>query len=265
MQRSSSIINRGILATDGPVGSISDLLFDDAFWGVRWVVVDTGNWLPGREVLLPPAALGAPDPGRPEYPVGLTRESVKNAPGVEMDKPVSRQLEADIYSHYAWNPYWVAGYGYPDGIAGMGATAPPSDILAAGASGGRPGERSGSSRSEPEGDPHLRSVREVTGYYVKATDGDIGHVEDFMVEGEDWAVRYLMIDTRNWWPGKLVLISPEWLSDIDWAGRAISVEVTREKVKNSPEYDPSNTLARSYEEDLYHHYGYSPYWSGGLV
>lgn len=262
MQRSSWITGRGLRATDGSIGTIDDILFDDAYWSVRWVVVDTGTWLPGRKVLLPPSALGVPDRATEEFPVDLTRERIENAPGLETDKPVSRQLETEIYGHYAWTPYWAGGYGYPPVGAGLGAAAPPATPVAPGPASEATGRRL---PEEPQGDPNLRSVREVTGYYVKATDGDIGHIEDFMVEGDDWVLRYLMIDTKNWWPGKMVLISPDWLSDIDWTGRTVSVNVTREKVKSSPEYDPSIEFQRGYEEDLYRHYGFAPYWGGGWV
>jgi len=113
-----------------------------------------------------------------------------------------------------------------------------------------------------EGDSHLRSSNEVTGYYVDATDGSIGHIEDFVIDETEWAIRYLMIDTKNWWPGKMVLISPDWLRDIVWSDEKVFVDVTRDKVKAAPEFDPSMTIDRDYEERIYTHYGYSPYWAG---
>lgn len=252
MQRSSDIIGYSLRATDGPIGTIRDLLFDERHYGLRWIVVDTGTWLPGREVLLPPSALGAPDPAVREYPVDLSRDKIKAAPGLETDEPVSRQLEADIYSHYAWNPYWFGSYGYPiaSGVlpvdAGFGAPA------AGMAETERPEEGS-------DGDPGLRSTGEVTGYYVEASDGSIGHVEDFIVDETEWAIRYLMIDTRNWWPGKKVLIAPDWLRDIDWSERTAFADATRDKIKAAPNFDPSMTLDRDYEERLFAHHGYGPY------
>ena len=252
MQRSSDITGYGLRATDGAIGSIEDLLFDETHWGLRWVVVDTGTWLPGRRVLLPPSVLGTPDPGTREYPVDLDRDRIEAAPGIETDEPVSRQLETDIYGHYEWTPYWYGGYGYA--LAGpVPAAAPAAPPVA--------GERRAPTH-EPEGDPSLRSAKEVTGYYVEATDGSIGHVEDFLIDEGEWAVRYLMIDTRNWWPGRMVLISPHWLRDIAWSDRKVFVEVTRDKVQAAPEFDPSTTLDREYEQRLYTHYGHQPYWAG---
>lgn len=251
MQRSSDIIGYGLRATDGAIGSIRDLLFDEVHWAVRWIVVDTGRWLPGRQVLLPPSALGTPDPATREYPVDLSRERIEAAPGLKTDEPVSHQLEMSIYDHYGWDPYWSGGYGYP--LAG---------VLPLGTYAAAPPVAPDMPEREPKGDPNLRSANEVTGYYVKATDDSIGHVEDFMMDEEHWAVRYLLIDTRNWWLGKVVLISPHWTRDIVWAERKVFVNVARDKVKGAPEYDPSMALDRRYEEQLYGYYGYQPYWYG---
>lgn len=252
----SDVIGHGIRATDGSIGSLDDLLFDDARWVIRWAVVDTGTWLPGRRVLLPPSSLGVPDTALREFPVDLTRDRVKDAPGLEADAPVSRHLENQIFGYYDWTPYWDAGYPLgPGAVGGLAAPVPP----AGGAETTGPPARE-ASLGEPEGDPHLRSMNEVTGYYVEASDGDIGHIEDFLVDEDGWVVRYLLVDTKNWWPGKLVLISPHWLRDISWSESKVFVDVSREKVKSSPEYDRAASLGRGYEERLHEHYGYHGYW-----
>ncbi|MFN3662269.1 PRC-barrel domain-containing protein [Yoonia sp.] len=250
MQLSSDITQYFLNGKDGPIGAITDLLFDERHYGLRWVVVDTGTWLPGRKVLLPPSALGVPDPATRSYPVDLDRADIKAAPGLDSDAPVSRQMETDIYNHYAWSPYWIDGYGHP--IVGVmpvsgGAALPSTDIADA-------------ERTEPDGDPCLRSVREVTGYYIEATDGSIGHVEDFLIDESGWVIRYLIIDTKNWWPGKKVLISPTWLREVVWADREAIVDATRDKIKAAPELDPSMSVDRDYEERVFKHYGYHPHW-----
>ncbi|MBS1303311.1 PRC-barrel domain-containing protein [Loktanella sp. SALINAS62] len=250
MHRSSDIRGYQLQAKDGDVGTIDDLLFDDRHFVLRWVVVDTGTWLPGRKVLLPPSALKTPDMTKREYITDLTCEQIKAAPGLETDKPVSRQLEVDIFHHYSWNPYWYGTFGAPLTVD-MGFPVPPADL-----------DQSDAPQHKTEGDPHLRSVDEVTGYYVEATDGGIGHIEDFMVDEDNWTIRYLMIDTKNWWPGKMVLVSPDWLTDIAWTDRKVFVDVTRDKVKGSPEFRESTTVNRDYEERMYAHYGVHPYWSG---
>lgn len=255
--KTSEIIGYSVQATDGAIGSVSDLLFDDARWGLRWAVIDTGNWLPGRRVLLPASELGPPDETAREVPVAATREQVKDSPGIGADEPVSRQLESSIHTHYGWTPYWSLGTAYPLDPAGYftsagGVPLVPSDPA--------PNADVPPADRKQQGDPHLRSIDEVTGYYVKASDGSIGHVEDFMAEEETWALRYLMVDTRNWLPGRTVLISPDWAREIDWHERQVFLDVTREKVKNSPEYAPERKLDRGHEATLYGHYGYPPYW-----
>ena len=100
--------------------------------------------------------------------------------------------------------------------------------------------------------PHApgRSVDEVTGYHIHAVDGDIGHIDDFMIDDRSWTIRYLMIDTSNWIGGRTVLVAPEWASRIDWTKKEIYVDVTREDVEQSPEYDPSADIDGRYEERL---------------
>ncbi len=251
MQLSSDMTMYFLNGKDGSIGAITDLLFDERHYGLRWIVVDTGTWLPGRKVLLPPSALGAPDPSTRTYPVDLTRADIEAAPDLASDAPVSRQMETDIYDHYAWSPYWIGGgYGYP--VIG---TTPISDDIAM-----PPADRAAAQGTEPEGDPLLRSVREVTGYYIEATDGSIGHVEEFLIDEKEWAIRYLIIDTKNWWPGKKVLISPDWLRKVVWNDQKAHVDATRDKIKSAPEFDSSITVDRDYEERVYQHYGYRPYW-----
>jgi hypothetical protein len=249
--RATELNGYEIEASDGSIGSVSDLLFDDSDWSVRWVVIDTGNWLPGRQVLLPPSVVARPDAQTRVLPVDLTREKVKNSPGIDTDKPVSRQMESDVYGYYGWAPYWHPTYVPPIGPVAGGAIGLGHNVM--------PGEDP-REPDVPEGDPHLRSVSEVTGYYVHATDDDIGHVEEFLIEDSTWAIRYLVVDTRNWWPGKQVLVSPDWTRDISWNDRKVYVDLTRDQIKNGPEYDPTIAVNRAYEERLHGHYGYAPYW-----
>ena len=108
-----------------------------------------------------------------------------------------------------------------------------------------------------EGDPHLRSTSEVKGYSIHATDGDIGEVEDFIVDDTTWSIRYLIVDTGNWLPGKKVLLSPGWIKEIKWETSAVYVDIPVNNIKNSPEYDPSQPLSETYENDLFHYYGKS--------
>jgi hypothetical protein len=244
----SGIAGYAIVARDGRIGSVDDFLFDDATWTVRWLVVDTGSWLSGRRVLLPPARLGPPDAAEKSLAADLTRRQIEESPEFARDPPVSRQEETMIYHHYGWEPYWSSGFAMTAGL-GVPPIQPP--LYDAGAS---------DRLALTEGDPGLRSAREITGYHIEATDGAIGHVEELLIDAAEWTVRYLVVDTRNWWPGKKVVIAPHWADAISWSERTVSVELTRERIRNAPEYDEAATLDRGFEERLYRHYDRPGYW-----
>lgn len=246
LRNASAIKGYSIVASDGRIGTVNDILFDDASWRVRWVVVDTGNWLPGRKVLLPLSALGRLDENGSEFAVNLTMQQVKDSPKSDTDRPVSRQNEIDIYDYYGWQPYWgtdllMGGYGNSTGFGGGVAGALPviesrqwaEDIAVAGAS---------------DNDPHLRSVRAIAGYHIHATDGEIGHLDDFIVEDADWSIRNIIVNTKNWWPGKIVVIAPSSIDTIDWTDSLVNLKIDRKKVKSSPAYDASTTIDRAMME-----------------
>ena len=253
LRHKSEIEGYAIHTSDGLIGTVSDFLFDDATWLVRWLVIDTGNWLPGRKVLLPPSALADVNHMGRQFSVRLTKQQIKDCPEVESDRPVSRQMETSIYGYYGWSPYWgngsylgLAGYG-AGYMGGSAATIPSLELMQ------REKEIDDARRSKE--DPDLRSANEVTGYHIHARDGEIGHVEDVLVEDDDWSIHYLVVDTKNWWPGKKVLISPMSVRKIDWAAGQVSLGADRQQVKDSPAYDPSMTVDPIYEKSFQKHYG----------
>lgn len=218
-----------IRATDGPIGRVRTFLFDDEQWTIRYCVVDTGGWLTGRDVLISAAHLARFDWAwaAGELTVELTRAQVESAPGVEADEPVSRQREAELAAYYGLAPYWSGPYlwspaPYP------GAVLPPPVVGAPGAA-APPAERSG--------DSHLRSVAEVTGYAVVATDGDVGHVEDFLVADVSWRVEYVQIDTGTWWSGRKIIIPPGWIARVEWDDRTVYAAVDRARIQTAPAYE----------------------------
>ncbi len=244
----STIKGYAIAASDGRLGTVSDFLFDDGSWLVRWLVVDTGNWLSGRKVLLPTFVLGHLDPEKQEFSVRLTMQQVKDSPDIDTDRPVSRQMETNIYDYYGWSPYWGGGFylgGYGD-VGGAGATSASV--------GSREREKQIADAERRDGDPHLRSIEAVTGYHIHASDGEIGHVEDFLVEDADWSLHYLVVDTKNWWTGKKVLISPRSAREIDWTDKLVNLDVDRQTVKDSPAYDESTMVDRAYEKHFHDYY-----------
>jgi sporulation protein YlmC with PRC-barrel domain len=253
LRNASAIKGYAIAASDGRLGTVSDFLFDDENWLVRWLVVDTGKWLSGRKVLLPPSVLGHLDPKGEEFPVELTMQQVKDSPEVDTEQSVSRQMESKVYDYYGWSPYWgtgfyMGGYGYPGGAGMIGGPGYIGGGVAPSALGSRQDEEHGADNHEKEGDPHLRSTAAVTGYHIHASDGEIGHVEDFLLEDADWSIRYLLVDTKNWWPGKKVLISPRSIHEIDWTDKLVNLDVNRQRVKDSPAYDASIGVERGYDE-----------------
>jgi sporulation protein YlmC with PRC-barrel domain len=249
LRNTSEIIGYTIGAQDGQIGKVTDFLFDDDTWLVRWLVVDTGSWLSGRKVLLPPSALGHFSAIGDQFSVKLTKQQVKDSPGLDTDLPVSRQMETSTYDYYGWNPYWSSGLymgGYAWGAGGM-SPMPYGETL-------REVEEITAEERE-NSDMHLRSVRTVTGYHIHASDGEIGHVADVLVEDSDWGIHYLVVDTTNWWPGKKVLVSPRSIKDIDWTKSQVDLNVVRQRVKDAPTYSPDTVVDRAYENHFNNYYG----------
>ncbi len=217
-------------ATDGDIGRVHDLYFDDVHWAVRHAVVGTGHWLARHRVLVPFASLLKADPTGRELHVSLTRSRVARSPEASTEQPVSRQHEADLYRYYGFPFYWAG---------------PAMDKT---------------KDWEGRGDPHLRSARAVSGYLVREVDGEVGRVDDLLVDDDGWMVRYLVVDTGGWWPERKVLVAPSWISGIEWAGADVLVDLTRADIKAAPAYDPAQPVDRAYEERLHAHYARRPYW-----
>ena len=242
-----------VAASDGRIGTVDDFLFDDQSWKVRWLVVDTGAWLPGRKILVHASAIGEPDPARKELPVKLTKAQVEGGPDLFEHQPVSRQLEAHLYDYYGWDPSW--------GATAFGAIASPLSLPPLIGEGPEPTENGADAAAgEGESDPHLRSAEELEGYHIQASDGDIGHLESLVADNANWDIRYLGVDTSNWWGGQHVLVAPFAVKEIDWADRHIQIDITREQVKTSPPCDSIDMVDEAYERMLHGHYGWPGYW-----
>jgi hypothetical protein len=257
LQKTSELTKLSMQATDGEIGSVDDFFFDDQSWIVRYMVADTGPWLLGRRVLISPSVLGQVEWEPELLQVNVTKEQIRFSPSVDLEKPVSRQQEIKLHDHYGWSPYWADRHTYHGGMIGPG-VAP----VATGATqtAHAVAEREQKIKEIEESDPNLRSVNEVTGYHIQAIDDDVGHVEDFFVDETDWTIRYMLVDTRNWLPGRKVLISPTWITRVSWNKSKVFVGMNRRAVENSPEYDPATPLTREYESDLYGYYGFHGYW-----
>ncbi len=254
MLRIESILKGyAIQAKDGAIGTVSDILFDDRTWMVRWVVVDTGRWLPGRKVLIHPSSVGRPDAERREISLALTRQLIKESPSILQDQPVSRQMEYGLYDYYRWDPEWA---GSTLDQRTMDPLVMPSPFF-----GGSDTRQAADANSRMnEGDPHLRSMAAVRGYHIHASDGAIGHLEDFLLDDGNWLIGYLIVDTKNWWFGQHVLISPRAVQEISWDDHEMRVGLTRDQVRASPPWDPLHEIDEGYAKQLDTHYGWPSSW-----
>jgi hypothetical protein len=246
-------------ATDGVIGQVKDLYLDDQAWVVRYLVVETGGWLSGRKVLISPMAIGDADWVKQLLPVSITKEQVKNCPDFDSEQPVTRQHEIE-YSGYYGYPYYWSGTGYWGAAMYPGMMLPNFGGVGVTPAMEREIQNAEASRAA-HADPHLRSCHAVTGYHIHASDGDIGHVCGMLIDDRTWAVRYLIVDTSNWWVGHQMLVAPQWIEGVSWADRTVSVKLTRQAVQDAPVYDPAAKLAREDEARLYEYYGRSGYWA----
>lgn len=225
---------------DGQVGRVQDLYFDDHTWAVRYLIVRTGGWLMGRDVLMAPIAVGGIDDTNSLMRINLRREQIEQAPSIEKAKPLSRLYEEAYYKHFRWLPYWQLD------MTGLTNAIPHAGRPVTGLDETFP--------SEPLEQSRLRSGAEVAGYGIHAKDAEIGHLEDLVIDDEDWIVRYVEVDTRNWLPGKKVLAQTGRIEQIDWHSRSVAMSLSRHAIESAPSYDPSMLITPDYEIRLFTHY-----------
>jgi hypothetical protein len=238
-----------IQAIDGPLGTVDQVYFDDETWAIRYLTVNT-DWLGDRKVLISPFSfIGMDWPAR-RLDVALTKKQVENSPSIDTQRPVSRQYETEYLGYYGYPLYWGGPSMWGPGSYPLGLTnriPAPKEVLA-------------EKVRQASMDSHLRSTTAVTGYHIEAEDGEIGHVAGFVMDDETWAIRYIEVATRNWWPGKKVLVSPAWIQKVSWAESNVYVGLYRDAIKTAPTYVDSVPISREYEHRLYLHYGRPPYW-----
>lgn len=242
-------------AADGDIGEVTDGYFDDERWVIRYLVVNTGSWLKGREVLISPYSIARVDDADSAIVTQLTRKQVEGSPSIDTAKPISRREEETYLSYFGYPVYWPYTTLWAWGATPV--VIPPLDP------GPGPGARPPGAQPAPatSTDAHLHAGREVTGYHIQGSDDAVGHVEDFLFEDDSWAVRYLAADTRNWLPGKHVLISPQWIREVSWPERLVVVQLSREEIEGSPQYDPKHLPTRGEEADLHRHFRRPGYWN----
>ncbi len=263
LRNSEDLDGCAIAATDGVIGEVKDLYFDDNAWVIRYLVVSTGTWLSNRSVLISPISIGHPNWAGKMLPVSITKEQVKKSPGIDTEKPVSRQHEMRYLGYYGYPYYWGgAGIwgggmypnmmlpGYASSVRAPGAELSETENAYARAKGAR----------HQNDDPHLRDCKAVMKYHIEATDGDIGHIDGLLVDEETWAIRYIIVNTSNWWLGHQVVIAPQWIQEVSWHNATIAVNLTQQAVKDAPPYVSAAQLDRPHETGVYDHYGRAGYW-----
>ena len=218
----NQIYGTQVAATDGNIGHVRDFYFDDQKWIIRYMIVDTGNWLPGRQVLLSPHAFDGFGPDGDAISVRLTKNQIENSPSIESHRPVTRQYERDYFHYYRWPPYWDNG-----GMWGIGdiPVLPPPPVL-----GNLP-----ENGHDPKDDIHLRSTQAVTGYDIEAADGSLGAVAGFLVDHKSWAILNLIVETGPWYACKRILISTSAVQNISYPDAKVMVKLTRADIQRTRE------------------------------
>jgi hypothetical protein len=236
-----SLERMSICAIDGAIGSISDVYFDAQSWTVRYLVVTAGNtWLPGRKVLISPMCVRCVFWKLAQVDLTLTRNQVRNSPAIDTNKPLSRQHEIAYFDYYGYPYYWA-------GPLRWGAMPVPPAFVFQGRS---PNAQHAAAGSEEASDPHLRGLDAVRGCHIEAIDGSIGHVQDFLFSEHDWALGFLLIDTRNWLPGPQVAVPIKWVEDVDWNEGKVRVRLTRDAIRECPQWHGDLAFTPDYEDYL---------------
>lgn len=228
LQSIKQLYGKNLGASDGDLGHVKDFYFEDHTWAVRYVVADTGKWLPGRQVLLSPHGFGISQPLGKTMLVNLTRKQIEDSPSVEMHKPVSRQYEEEYHRYYGWPSYWDG-----DGLWGGMRSFPILEVPAE-SSPGKPEVSIGPKLKSA--DAELCSTQGVSGYHVQATDGIVGHVYDFLMDDKNWAINQLVVKTGHRFTGKEVQIPVSQVERISYKESTVHVKLNKEEVETSPEY-----------------------------
>lgn len=242
LHRLNELQTCNLCATDGEIGPVADMNFDDSTWVVRYIVANTVGWLNGRQTLISSVAVGDIDEENNEIFIEVSRDQIKDSPPIEDTDHVSRQYEVDYFSYYGWPPYWES--------TPFVSLFPADEV-----------EQSYAAMKRHQlANSHLRSAMEVMDYNIAAEDGEIGRVKDFVINRKNWKICYLEIDTGKWWPGKRVLLNPAWIRKIDWPMKNVIVDLDRRAIRSAPAYDPKSVISRNYEIKLFEHYGRHKYW-----
>jgi len=245
MQHSvNNLVGCTVNVKDCELGKVNEFYFDDIAWSIRYLVVKAGNWMSERILLIPQAALGAADWKSGRFNINLTMKQVKNSPDIDTDKIITRQTEIDLFNYYSLHYYWGNEFYARPIIMDSFKSFTNLKMVA----------EEDEFSQDLNNNQYLLSTNKVKGYNIHANDGEIGHVEDYILDDENWNLRFLIVDTHNWKPGKKVLILPRWIKHIDNDQSKVFLNLSQESVKNIPEFDPSQPIGTNYDTELFNHY-----------
>jgi hypothetical protein len=245
LTKSKTLKGYALRGLDGEIGTVEDFHFDDLHWTIRYLVAETGNWLIDRKILISPYALNFVDTDKRFVSVDLTLKQIEDSPSLDDNEPVTRQYEESYHAHFGWPGYW-------DGPYAWGAL--PYLLLQA-------GKKAYAALTPSKAiSPHLRSNTDTLGCMVLAVDGEIGRIDDFILDDNSWTIRYLIVDSGPWWHGKRILISPKWLDRVAWNESKVFLKFSRDTIRSAPEYTEAPLVSRDYESRLHDHYLRKGYW-----
>jgi hypothetical protein len=231
VQSTKDIYGHKLAALDGDIGHVKDFYFDDETWVIRYLVADTGSWLPGRLVLLSPYAFGALDQDAKTLHVKLQKLQIENSPSIDSHRPVSRQWEVEYYGYYGWPSYWEGDSMW--GLGGYPAALPPTKE-----------EVEVRRQYRHRDDKHLRSAQAVTGYHIETAEGTIGKVTGFLVDDRSWEICDLVVEAGHWYSGKRILISPRKVKKISYEESKVYVDLSKADIQQTVENDHARTSAQ---------------------
>ena len=249
LRSANELIGYKLSAPDQIVGTCKDFLFDDRWWTIRHMLADTGGWLTGKKVLVSPMSIAKQDWKTRNIYLNITKEQIEKCPAPSEDETVSRAHERRMAQYYGIPYYW--------GDAGLwGPNAYPFVMAPEISEAMTYSQKEAAEELDEDDENHLRSLKEVTGYYIKANDGNIGHVEEFIMDEKTWALRYVVVDTRNWLPGgRKVLLPLKWAEAVSWERTEFEMNLDKADIENGPEFDPEKPINIEYEAQIYDYYG----------
>ncbi len=246
-----------VTSADEEIGEVEDYYFDRKYWVTRYLVVDTGNWLVERDILISPEAVDEIDYGNQSIKLNISPEEIKEGPFIEKEEKLKRAHERDLADYFNWTNYWRAAEPTNTGISGL----VPNNLVRKITIEENIKDREKDSNKIPaEEDTNLRSVNELINFKIHAIDGFIGHVDKFIIDDNNWLVRYLVVDTKDLLPGKKVVLAPEWITNIDWVREEVEFNLNVKEIENAPEYDAEMPISELYETKLYEYYDKEKYW-----